>query len=304
MTLTVIIPTRDRARQLRGAIESVIASPLVRPTRDVIVVDDGSRDETPSVVRDLGVRYVRTSGAGPSGARNAGLKLAETEFVAFLDDDDAWLPGNMAKQLTALQREPAAAFAFGRVQRTDEDLRPYGDPIPAAPLPSGSVVEFVSYYDLQLGALLFRRAALEEVDGFDPALRFTQDSDLIVRLAARYSAVGVDTVGSLFRQRAPNARDAAIRWPAHTARQAARRKWRRMGIRIPLRSRIQSDLNYRGMTSFSFCEDAAMAVRAGRRREAARSLLFALRVSPLHSVLGHRRFWSVLRLFAGAVSAH
>ena len=297
MTITVVIPTHNRAALLRGAIKSVIASPLIRTERNIIVVDDGSQDETPAVVRNLGVRYVRISGGGPSGSRNAGLQVADTEFVAFLDDDDEWLSGNMVEQLAALRREPESAFAFGRVQRTNSDLQPFGEAMPPAPLPSGDVVEFVSYYDLQLGAILFRRAALEAVGGFDVALRFNEDSDLLVRLAARYPAVGVDTVGSLFRQRAPNARDAALRWPAYEARASAIRKWRRAGIHIPLRSRLRSDLNYRGMTSFFFCEDAEAALAAGRRRDAATALLCGLRVSPLHCLFGHRRFWSVLSSF-------
>ncbi|HEY8648541.1 MAG TPA: glycosyltransferase family 2 protein [Candidatus Limnocylindria bacterium] len=301
MTLTVIIPTRDRAAQLRGAIRSVLASPLVRSPGDIIVVDDGSRDETPAVVAELGVRYVAVSSGGPSGSRNAGLHLADTEFIAFLDDDDEWLPGNMEQQRARLQGDPASAFAFGRVQRTDPDLKPFGEAIPLGPLPSGQVLEFVSYFDLQVGAILFRRAALEALGGFDTNLRFNEDSDLLVRLAARYPAVGVDTVGSLFRQRAPNASDAASRWPAHEARRAATRKWRRSGIRIPLRSRLRSDLNYRGMTSFFFCEDAAMALTAGKKDEAVTALIRGLRVSPLHCLFGHRRCWSVLALLGRSV---
>lgn len=300
MTLTVVIPTRDRAAQLHGAIQSVLTSPLVRPTQDIIVVDDGSRDRTPTIARDLGVRYLRITGGGPSGSRNAGLHNADTDFIAFLDDDDQWLPGNMQKQLDALRSEPAAAFAFGRVQRTNADLEPFGDPIPPGPLPSGHVLEFVAYYDLQVGAILFRRAALQAVGGFDTAFRFNEDSDLLVRLAARYPAVGVDTVGSLFRQRDPNVGDAASRWPAHEARRAAIHKWRRSGIRIPLRARLRSDLNYGGMTSLSFCEDAAMALAADRKADAATALARGLRVSPLHCLFGHRRFWSVLPSLARA----
>lgn len=297
MTITVVIPTHNRANQLRGAIMSVLASPLVRSTHDIIVVDDGSQDQTAEIVRELDVRYVRISGGGPSGSRNAGWRLANTEYIAFLDDDDEWLPGNMEPQLAALTSDPASAFAFGRVQRTDAELRPFGKAIPASPLPSGRVVDFVSYYALQVGAILFRRAALESVAGFDPALRFNEDSDLLVRLAARYSAVGVDMVGSLFRQRDQNPRDAALRWPAHEARAAAIQKWRRAGIWISPRSRLRSDMNYRGMTSFFFCEDAAAALAEGRRGDATTALIRGLRVSPLHCLVGHRRFWTVLTMF-------
>ena len=68
MSLTVVIPTRDRVALLREAIESVLASPLVRSPRDVVVIDDGSQDETPAAARDFGVRYARISGGGISHA--------------------------------------------------------------------------------------------------------------------------------------------------------------------------------------------------------------------------------------------
>ena len=297
MTLTVVIPTRNRATLLRSAIASVMASPLMRSASDLIVVDDGSEDETAEIVRSSGVRYVRTSGGGPSGSRNAGWRLAETEYVSFLDDDDGWLPGNMQPQLNALENAPASAFAFGRVQRTDADLRPFGKAIPDCPLPSGLVVDFLAHYELQVGAILFRRSALESVAGFDTALRFYEDSDLLMRLAARYSAEGVDMVGSVFRQRGQNPRDAALRWEGYEARAEARRKWRRAGIRISLRARVRSDIHFRGMTSFFFCEDARAALTDGRMGDATTALIRGLRVSPLHCLVGHRRFWSVLKLF-------
>ena len=302
MSITVVIPTRNRAAQLREAVRSVIASPLIPTVQDIIVVDDDSEDETPAVAGALGVRYIHIASGGPSGARNAGIRLAGTEFVAFLDDDDVWLPSNMVKQLDALRRAPGAAFAFGRVQRTDEQSQPFGAAIPEGPLPSGHIVEFVWYFDLQVGAILFRRSALTAIGGFDPALRFNEDSDLLVRLAARYTAIGVDTVGSLFRQRAPNARDAALRWPAYEARAAATRKWRDAGIRIPFQSRLRSELNYRGMTSFFFCDDAVAALNAGNRTEAAKAVIRAVRVSPMHCIFGHRRMWPTLGALARSLT--
>lgn len=303
MNLTVVIPTHNRSTLLEGAIASVLGSSLIGSPQDIIVIDDDSRDDTPEVARRLGVRYSRVSARGPSGARNAGLALARTEFVAFLDDDDAWLPGNMVPQLRALQAERTSAFAFGRVQRTNFELEPFDEPIPTGPLPTGDVLAFVYYFDLQLGAVLFRRSALERVGGFDANLRFNEDSDLLVRLAARYPAVGVEVVGSLFRQRAPNLDDASSRWSSHQDRLAARRKWRAAGIRIPLRARLRSDQNYRGMTSFMFCEDARLALADGRTGEAVQALVHGLRVSPSHCLFGHRSVWSLLPLLGRTVIA-
>ena len=304
MSLTVVIPTHNRVALLGGAIRSVLASPLIRSPQDVIVVDDQSDDQTPAVARELGVRYLRVAAGGPSGSRNAGLALSDTPFVSFLDDDDEWLPGNMRQQFEALERNPQAAFAFGRVQRTTFDLQPFGAPIPATALPSGNILSFVEYYALQVGSILFRRSTLVAVGGFDESLRFNEDSDLLVRLASGYPAIGIDVVGSLFRQRPPNARDAALRWPTHRARNAAIQKWRRCGIQIPLRARLRSELNYRGMTSYSFCEDAATVLASGEMRAAALALVRGLWISPLHALVGHRRFWTVLPSLSRALVRH
>lgn len=292
--ISVVIPTHDRAPLLSVAIESVMRSALIEQGRDIIVVDDASKDETPAVVRQYGARYVRVKGAGPSGARNTGLALADSEFVAFLDDDDLWLRDNMAAQHAALLGRPAAAFAYGRVQLTTSDLRPIGGAVPAPPLPSGDVRGFLLRSDLQIGAVLFRRSMLTAAGGFDEGLEFSEDLDLLLRLAAKHPAVGVDRVGSLFRQRPPNPRDSQRRWQSHRTRVAAMRKWRSLGILPGLTESVRAELHYRGMTSYFFCEDASARLQAGHTRDAMRSLLYALRVSPAHALVGHRMFWSVL----------
>lgn len=294
--ICVVIPTHNRASLLGGAIESVLASPLLVRAQDVIVVDDASTDDTAEVAGRYGVRYERVAGNGPSGTRNAGLALAEREFVAFLDDDDRWLAGNMAEQLEALSEHPDAAFAYGRVQLTTFDLHPFGTAVPPPPLPSGAIAGFLLLHDLQLGAILFRRSMLAGV-GFDPLMRFNEDLDLLLRLAAVHDAVGVDHVGSLFRQRAPNGRDAGVRWDSHRTRVAAMRKWRALGVLPTWREVIRAEISYRGLTSFYFCEDARVRLDLRQRREAVQSLLYALRVSAPHTLLGHRRFWSVLPAF-------
>ena len=108
--LSVVIPTRNRAYLVGEAIESALNQ---RPGQvEVIVVDDGSTDDTAKVVTEKfgsQVRLLRTpdrSGAG--AARNAGLRVASGELVAFLDDDDLWLPGKLDAELNALERFPDA----------------------------------------------------------------------------------------------------------------------------------------------------------------------------------------------------
>ncbi len=135
--VSVVIPTHNRASQLDVALASVLASPLILSPAQVIVVDDDSRDGTPEVARRHGVRYVRVAAHSVARSRNAGWEQASTEYVTFLDDDDAWLPGNIEPQLAALDAQPDAGFAYGMAQCADEDLEPLDGTFPPPPLVSG-----------------------------------------------------------------------------------------------------------------------------------------------------------------------
>src|SRR5579859_3111954 len=97
--VSVIIPTHNRAAPVREAVESVLAVRRDSFELEVLVVDDGSTDETAEVIGAMSVTHLRTEGIGTAGARNAGLRAATSDFVAFLDDDDSWLPNNIAPQL-------------------------------------------------------------------------------------------------------------------------------------------------------------------------------------------------------------
>ncbi|MFN8558315.1 MAG: glycosyltransferase family A protein [Dehalococcoidia bacterium] len=293
--LTVVIATHNRVPLLAQAIESVLASPLVQSPAAVIVVDDASSDDTPAVAQRYGVRYERVSVGGPSGTRNAGLKLVETEFVAFLDDDDLWLPGNMAPQLDALRRHPAAAYAYGRVQLADLEGVPFGVPFPYPPLRSGRAASYILMRPPQLGVVLFRRRMIGEEGGFDTELRYGEDGDLLVRLAAKYPIMGVDHVGLCFRQRDSSIAEADARWRAHLDFARASRKWRRLGIQFPRLVLLKANAEYRGRASFYMCRDAQWAINHGQRTEARRLLGYALRISPIHTLLRHRPFWATFR---------
>ncbi|MEM7587469.1 MAG: glycosyltransferase family 2 protein, partial [Acidobacteriota bacterium] len=103
--VAAIIPTRDRAQWTLRAVESVLAQ--TRPADEVIVVDDGSRDDTVEQLErhHPEVTMLRLDGRGVSAARNAGIAAATSEWLAFLDSDDEWLPGKLEAQLNALADE-------------------------------------------------------------------------------------------------------------------------------------------------------------------------------------------------------
>ena len=98
-TTLIVIPTYNRLRFLTEALASVFGQS--RRPDEIIVVDDGSNDGTAEAMArltDQGVRYVRQQNAGPSAARNRGMREATSEWIAFLDSDDLWLPHRLARQ--------------------------------------------------------------------------------------------------------------------------------------------------------------------------------------------------------------
>ena len=117
--VSVIIPTLNRSARLREALASVRA--VIGPDLEleIIVADNGSTDDTESVVHEFGACLVRTLTAGAAAARNAGLRAATGAYVAFLDDDDVWLPGHLRPHIRLLATHPEFAGAVGQVVNTD-----------------------------------------------------------------------------------------------------------------------------------------------------------------------------------------
>jgi len=107
--ISVVIPAYNAAGTIGRALDSVIAQ--THPAREILVVDDGSTDRTAQVVSEYGgrVEYLYQDNAGPGAARNAGIRAAHGEWIAFLDADDEWLPHRLALQAELLQRDPHGA---------------------------------------------------------------------------------------------------------------------------------------------------------------------------------------------------
>ena len=113
--ISVIVPTRNRCDLLAEALASVRAIERPDLELDLIVADNGSSDLTPDVARRYGARLVQTFVPGAAAARNAGLKAAKGEFIAFLDDDDVWLAGHLRPQLDVMEQNPDLAGVIGQV---------------------------------------------------------------------------------------------------------------------------------------------------------------------------------------------
>jgi glycosyltransferase involved in cell wall biosynthesis len=186
---SVVIPTFNRAAYVRRALESVLRQ-TVQDT-DVIVVDDGSTDDTRQVLssyRDR-IRYVHQPNAGVSAARNAGARLAESEWLAFLDSDDVWLPKKLERQLECVA-ETRAEVCFTWMLGSK-----YGASGPARfeskrqPTGKNSLFQdpfrlmWVVSNGLHVQTMLVKRDLWQQTGGFDESLRIAEDTHLIYRLA-------------------------------------------------------------------------------------------------------------------------
>jgi glycosyltransferase involved in cell wall biosynthesis len=289
--ISVVIPTHNRAQWLAGAIKSTLKSPLIEPKR-VIVVDDDSKDDTEEVARSSAVTYIRGVFKGPSGARNAGLAATTTYYVNFLDDDDEWLPHNMEAQLAALEAHPDAGFAFGLSQTATEDMRPTAWTWPSLPLPSGYAPDALHHSGYpQLGAVLFRRDAITEAGCFDPQIRYHQDADLMLRIAARREIIGLNVVGVLYRDRRPGKTRADYFW----SNRAVTNWWPET---VGWRAEVRFIYWIRRMFFRRFLEDAAVSAEGGRLRDAFVCLARALWVSPAHFLWHMREVTRTLQVCA------
>ena len=180
-TIAVVIPAYNAAEHLAQTLRSVIGQ--TRPADEVIVVDDGSTDDTAGVVRRFGadVRYIRQPNSGVSAARNRGIEVASADCVAFLDSDDLFAPEKLALQ--------APRFASGAVAVSsaavlvDGTLRPLAVRRPT--LPGDLLLHLFTEGNLvgSPSSVVASREVLRELGGFDERLSFTADWDLWIRLA-------------------------------------------------------------------------------------------------------------------------
>jgi glycosyltransferase involved in cell wall biosynthesis len=190
--VSVIIPTFNRASFLREAISSVFHQEYFRRSGEenafeLLVVDDGSDDETRGVVESFGQRavYLYQPHRGVSAARNLGLRLSRAEFIAFLDSDDLWKKEKIGTQMAFLKAFPAAKVCY-----TEEIWLRRGarlNPRRKHKKPSGWIFDKVlPLCLLSLSSCLFRREIFSEIGDFDETLPVCEDYDFGIRLASRH----------------------------------------------------------------------------------------------------------------------
>jgi glycosyltransferase involved in cell wall biosynthesis len=173
--VSVVIPTFDRPHFLREALDSVIGQDY--PTVEIIVVDDGSPTDSAREVCEsyTGVRYFRTENTGgPAHPRNLGIRAANGEYVAFLDDDDRWLPHKLREQVKRLEENPDLVLVSGCCEVVDGSGQPLNRIVgrPGSPeVKRGNLVPaMVGNFTLMTSTVLARRSAIESTGYFNESM--------------------------------------------------------------------------------------------------------------------------------------
>ena len=283
--VSVVIPTRNRSRLLAEAVRSVQALDGPDLELEIIVVDNGSTDDTEQVAKALGTRYLRATKPGAAATRNVGIEAATGDYLAFLDDDDAWLPGHLRPQLALLDERPDLAACIGQIVPVDEEERPLAEPYPESLPEDGDAFQAFLGDFPQIGSLVVRTSVRETVGYQDDKHIWGEDWDWFLRIALEHRVGHVPVPAILFRARpvATTSEDETHRIRVGTTRRAYwRNVWRgrhrKLSPSFVLRRALQID----GIFAWYFLLSGAAHAAAGDERAALQSLFRALWISPLH----------------------
>lgn len=208
-TVTIVMPVWNRSASMRRAVDSVLAQEW--PFWELLIIDDGSWDDTPGLAevladRDPRIRYIRRAHEGVCATRNAGLEEARGKYIAFLDSDNTWTPRFLKDVVLVMERDDIeTAYATIELhQHPDLSLTPEADPdqiVRRYRHGSPSLDKLLAGNSIDLNVLVTRLEAARAVGGFDPALRRAVDYDFILKLAERTEIIHVPTVGAEYDDR-------------------------------------------------------------------------------------------------------
>ena len=205
--ISVIIPTYNRFQFLLEAIASVESQSY--PNLEIIVVDDGSTDETSSISRKKNIKYIFQENKGPSAARNTGASTAKGNWLAFLDSDDLWKPKKLMKQWEALKNNPDCKAVYTneiwirngvRINQCQKHKKFSGWIYPKC----------LPLCIISPSSILLHKNLWKEAGGMDESLPLAEDYDLWLRLTAKHKFLFLDE--NLIIKRAGHADQLSTKW--------------------------------------------------------------------------------------------
>ncbi len=189
--VSVVIPTYNYGRYVGEAVDSALAQTY--PSVEVIVIDDGSTDDTRDRLVRYGdrIRYVYQVNAGLSAARNTGIREAMGRYIAFLDSDDQFHPRRIELQIPVAESDSQIGIV---TSQCTSGVEVHWDELPSPPIPSCEITldDLVVRSRFGPGGVLARRECFDVVGFFDETLRSVEDRDMWIRIASRFKVVRLD----------------------------------------------------------------------------------------------------------------
>lgn len=191
ITISVVIPTHKRPELLRRSIQSVLDQ--IRLPDEIIIVDDAACTETKELVEEYGLQWLtyieNSDGSGASSSRNLGAEIATGDYIAFLDDDDVWLPSKLEKQSKLIMHDGLdVCFSRLSVQYENSSIS-YSTSASNVSNPSLEIL-MENYIGGTISAVI-RRSLFTSVGGFDLGFKAREEYDLWIRLIHAGASVGV-----------------------------------------------------------------------------------------------------------------
>jgi glycosyltransferase involved in cell wall biosynthesis len=285
--VSVIIPTNNRPHMLVRAVQSAARA---GSSVEVIVVDDGSTDQTAEVCQKLeGIKYIRLEhNQGVAGARNIGILASSSDYVAFLDDDDLRLPGTLDKQVEVLMRNKQAGFVCAQMLIADQEGRMAGEV--AGPKSSGENA-FWELLELDFPVMpisvVIRKECFNNVGLLNANLSGIDDWDLLVRIAELYPVLVLNEPVSIYRKPTPYSDQGSSDQAQHLSRAL---KHQLQLLRLPRVKMAplaeQKEIRRRTVNRVveTLLWNAALAIPQGAISFACRNTCTALRLSPSHAL--------------------
>jgi glycosyltransferase involved in cell wall biosynthesis len=272
--VSVVMPAYNVAWCIGRAVDSVLAQDF--RSRELIVIDDGSTDDTAKVLARYGdaIAVIHQENRGMSAARNAGILAARGEYIAFLDSDDWWLPGKLTRQVELMASHPEIGFCStaARVETPEGRVLNLWQCKGAG----GAMLETLFSENAAIAggcsAVMVRKDLLDRTGLFDESLRGFEDPDLWMRLAAASGYTCIDEILAVILRR-----EKSVSGNLDAMRDAARRSMRKNRTLLP--ARLQGRF-WRDCLAGVYTDYAKRAYRAGRHRLAFGDTLRALTLSP------------------------
>lgn len=191
--VSVVIPTHDRPELLKKAVQSVLSQTY--QDFEIIVIDDGIKNRAEDVIKNFNesrIKYIQhDSEKGGSVSRNTGIKASSGQYIAFLDDDDQWVPNKLEKQMEVFEKTgPDVGFCFSAVTNI------YTDHQEISRVPEGIAdyfqVTLANFKGFLTVTLIVKKEVFDRVGYFDESLPSHQDIDLAIRIAKSFKGLGIN----------------------------------------------------------------------------------------------------------------